>query len=38
MKGVQAALFIIMLLVSAPSFAYLDLSCNPENESDYEGG
>jgi hypothetical protein len=26
-----------MLLVSAPSFAYLDLSCNPENESNYEG-
>ena len=37
MKGVQTALFILMILVSAPSFAYLDLSCNPENEPNYEG-
>ena len=37
MKGVQTALFIMMILVSAPSFAYLDLSCNPENEPNYEG-
>jgi hypothetical protein len=37
MKRFQAAVFVMMLLVSVPAFAHLDISCAPENESNYEG-
>ena len=37
MKKLQAAVLIMMFLFSVPSFAYLGLNCNPENESDFEG-
>ena len=37
MKGFRTALIITMFFWSAPSFANLDVSCNPENEPNYEG-
>jgi hypothetical protein len=37
MKKFQAAVLMMMVFIAAPSFAYLGLSCNPDNESAYEG-
>ncbi len=37
MKKLQSALFFIIFFFSASAFAYLGLSCNPENEPDYAG-
>ena len=37
MKKLQSAVFIMTLLFAAPAFAYLGLSCNPENKPTYEG-
>jgi hypothetical protein len=37
MKGFRIALIITMFFLSAPSFANLDVSCNPADESNYEG-
>ena len=37
MKKLQSAVFIMTLLLAAPAFAYLGLSCNPEDKPTYEG-